>query len=82
MTVNSLWSLVSELEQRKVRLSYDNLQPRGALSAAVKDFTFFPDFDCNEAFLELLNFAREGKLGLCENLVHYSKVSIESRREY
>ena len=29
--VNSLWSLVSELEQRKVRLSYDDLRP--ALSA-------------------------------------------------
>ena len=48
----------------------------------MKDFTFFPDFDCNEAFLELLNFAEEGKPGICENLVRYSKVSIQSRREY
>ena len=80
--VNGLRSLVSKLEQRKVCLSYDDLQPGGALGAAVKDFTFFPDYDCNEAFLELLNFAEEGKPGLCEDLVRYSKVSVESRREY
>ena len=73
---------MSKLEQRKVCLLYDDLQPGGALGAAVKDFTFFPDYDCNEAFLELLNFAEEGKPGLCEDLVRYSKVSVESRREY
>ena len=76
LEVNSLPSLVSELEQHKVRLSYDDLRPGGALAlgAAVKAFTFFPDFDCTKTFLELLNFAEEGKLGLCENLVGYSVI--------
>ena len=62
--INSLLSLVSELEKHKVRLSYNDLRPAGALGAAVKYFTFFPDFDFNKAFFKLLNLAEEGKPGL------------------
>ena len=33
-------------------MSYDGLQPSGALGATVKDFILFPDYDCKMAFLE------------------------------
>ena len=65
-------------------LSYDDLRPGGKLSAFVKDFTYFPDFDCNDAFLDLINFT-EGCPpgdGLCENLVRYSKVSVKARKQF
>ena len=55
----------------------------GILGKHVKDFTFSPDCDCNDAFLDLLNFTEgceEGN-GLCENLAQYSKISIARRNE-
>ncbi|KAL7552028.1 hypothetical protein ACHAWF_017126 [Thalassiosira exigua] len=77
-----LQDLVAQLEQRKLVLSYDDLRPDGVL--ADHDFTHFPDFESNDAFLDLINFA-EGCApgdGLCENLVRYSTVSMEERRKY
>lgn len=53
------------------------------MAGAVKVFTFFPNFDCNGAFLELINFLDgcEQREGLCKNLVRYSKVSITKRHD-
>ncbi|KAL7549609.1 hypothetical protein ACHAWF_013483 [Thalassiosira exigua] len=81
---SQLRGVIDSLEQRKIALRYDDLRPGGVLEHHVKDFTYFPDFASNDAFLELLNFSEgspEGD-GLCENLVRYSKVSIEERKEY
>ncbi|KAL7533232.1 hypothetical protein ACHAWF_004404, partial [Thalassiosira exigua] len=47
----------SSLEQHKLVLCYDDLRPGDALAEYMKDFTFFPDFDCNDDFLELVNLA-------------------------
>ena len=55
-------------------LRYDDLRPDGLLGKNVKDFTFFYDFDCNDAFLDSINYAdgSEGSLpqadGMCEIL--------------
>ena len=70
---------VVRLEQRKLCLTYNNLKPSGVLGSLVKEFTFFPDFDCNGAFLKLINYGDNGEKGLCENLVHYSKVGVAAR---
>ena len=50
----------------------------------MKEFTFFPDFACNDAFLDVINFTEgcEPGEGLCENLSRYSKVSIDERRKF
>ena len=47
------------LEQRKLCLTYDDLKPGGVLGSSVKEFTFFLDFDCNKAFLELINYGEQ-----------------------
>ena len=57
------------LEQRKLFLTYDDLKFSGVLGSSVKEFAFFHDFDCNEAFLELINYDDDSEEGLCENLV-------------
>ena len=76
--------LEQRLEESKFVLSYEDLKPGGALANYVNDFTFFPDFDCNDAFLDLINYteACEEGNGLCENLVRYSKVTMSERKEY
>ena len=70
--------------ERRSHLLYNNLQPDGILLKAVEEFTFFSNFGCNDAFLDLINYADRCKTGngLCENLFRYSKVSIPHRREY
>lgn len=70
---------LAALEKGKVLLSYDELRPGGILADYVLDFTFFPDFQCNEHFLDALNFEPHN---LCQNLVRYSTVSIAERKEY
>ena len=47
------------LEQCKLCLIYDDLKPDGVLGLSVKEFIFFPDFDCNEVFLELINYGEQ-----------------------
>ena len=65
-------------------MSYEDLRPGGVLGKHVNDFTFFPNFECNDAFLDLVNFTDhcEPGQGLCENLVRYSRVSVEERKEF
>ena len=79
-----LKSKIEELEEKKLVLSYEDLKPGGVLEDFVKDFTYFPNFACNDAFLHLINFTEgcEPGKGFCENLVRYSKVSIAKRKEY
>ena len=52
-------------------LSYDDLKPGGILEKYVNDFTYFPSFNANDAFLDLINFTEkcEPSNGLCENMV-------------
>lgn len=80
----SLKQLVADLEHHKLRLTYDGLRPGGVLGNVVKEFTFFPDSPYTDAFLEVINFTHGCKDGksLCENLVCYSRVSINERRDY
>ena len=53
--VSRLKQEVVQLESRKLRLSYKALYPIGALAGSVKEFTFFLDVKCNDAFLTLIN---------------------------
>ena len=82
--VEEMSGYIVELEARKVTLSYDDLKPGGTLADSVADFTFFPDFDCNEAFLDLINYteACEPGEGLCENMVRYHHVSVRDRLQF
>ena len=57
--VSRLEQEVVQLESRKLRLSYKDLCPGGALAGSVKEFTFFPDVECNDTFLALTNFSNE-----------------------
>ena len=56
-----LRAIVEDLEQKlkgkTCYLSYDDIKPGGILGKYVGDFTFFPDFACNDAFLEVLNYS-------------------------
>ena len=76
--------VLDEVNTQQYHLLFDDLRPSGALASFVKDFTFFPDFECNDAFLDLINFAdgREPGDGLCENMARYRRVSIDNRREF
>ena len=79
---NSLEEL--RLKQHQFPLSYNDLKPGGALGKCVSTFTFFPTFEANDAFLDLLNFTEgcdEGD-GLCENMRRYSTVSMAERMRY
>ena len=60
------------------------LRTGGILEKFVKDFTFFPDFDCNNAFIDLINYTDgcDPGEGLYENMVRYSKVYIAMSKEY
>ena len=48
------------------------------------DFTFFPDYESNAAFLDVINFTEgcEPGNGLCENLARYNMVTMEQRKAY
>lgn len=79
-----LKSKIEMLEQKKCVITYDMLRSGGQLHKYVNDFTFFPDVECNDAFLDMINYTEgceEGN-GLCENLVRYSKVSMEERKKW
>ena len=76
--------IIDTLEAQKNYITYADLKPGGILSDVVKDFAFFPDFDSNDAFLDVINFSEvcEPGNGLCENLARYSKISVSRRKEY
>ena len=57
--VGRLEKEITELESRKLRLSYNDLYPGGTLAGLVKEFTFFPTVECNDKFLALINFSDE-----------------------
>ena len=48
------------------------------------NFTYFPKFECNAAFLNVINFTEGCKPGhgLCENMARYSKVSLSERKAF
>ena len=63
---------------------YDDLRPSCVLGKFVKEFTFPPDFECNDAFLDLTNYTDGCEPGedICENMAWYLRVVIEEEREY
>ena len=65
-------------------MSYDDLRTYGALGSFVKEFTFFPNFECNDVLLDLINFSDgcDTGEGLCDNMAWYLRVSIDDRREF
>ena len=69
--------LEQKLKEKNWYLSYDDIKPGRTLGKYVSDFTFFPNFECNDAFLEVLNYseARDEGMGVCENLARYSRNS-------
>lgn len=78
---------LKQLQEVKAVLTYDDLRPGGRLADYVKDFTYFCDFETNDEFLDVLNYAdhsEEAKEmgGLCEHLARYSKVSMEKRKQH
>ena len=53
---------VAVFEARKAKLTYDDLRPSGALGNSVGRFTF-SKFDCNDSFLDLINYVETRKIG-------------------
>ena len=80
----TIQDLEQRLKEKKYCLSYDDIKPGGILGKYVSDFTFFPDYACNDAFLEVLNYSEacDAGRGVCENLARYSKVNIDARKKY
>lgn len=76
--VGKLWDRVTTLKTRKVKLNYDDLRPGGALGNIVGKFTFFSNFDCNDAFFDLINYTEtcEPGKGQYENTACYHHVSV------
>ena len=50
--VGKLEQRITDLKRRRLCLSYDDLSPGGVLKEDVSNFTYFPDKECNDAFLE------------------------------
>eukprot|EP00984_Skeletonema_dohrnii_P017350 scaffold7876_cov70-Skeletonema_dohrnii-CCMP3373.AAC.2 len=89
--VNGLERRIKELEQKIEKLekegkviSYDDLKPGGTLANSVKDFTFFPNYICNEAFLDVINHTsdRPAGKGVCENMKRYHHMTVGERVKY
>ena len=76
--------MITDLERRGVRLSYNDLRPGGVLGNSVKEFTFFLNVGCNDAFLDIINNTDgcEPGEGLCGNMVRYQEVTIDKKREF
>ena len=71
-------------KDKKDYFCYDDLKLGGCLSKHVGLFTFFDDYDCNDAFLEMINHTircDKGK-GICENLVRYSNITVAARKKW
>lgn len=69
---------VEELEGKNCVISYDDLKPGGMLADYVNSFTFFPTFETNDLFLEIIN----GDIGVCERIKRYHHVTVEERVKY
>ena len=54
--VNHLSDLVADLQCFRIHLLYDNVRPGDVLAKAVKEFTLVLDFECSDAFFELINY--------------------------
>ena len=80
----SLRNLVADLKRCQIHLLYNNLRPDGVLAKAARELNIFPDFECMDAFLKLINYTDgcEPLEGLYENLVCYLAVGVTQRREY
>ena len=82
--IKALHDRLDKLKSHQLPLTAEHFKPGGALEKFVADYTFFPDWDCNEAFLHLVNFT-EGCPpgdGLCENMRRYHHVSMAERLKY
>ncbi|KAL7516135.1 hypothetical protein ACHAWX_001184 [Stephanocyclus meneghinianus] len=82
--IEGLQKKLDALEKNSFPLSFVNLQPGHVLGDVVDKFTFFPTYKANIAFLHLINFTNsrpEGD-GLCENMRHYSFVSMHAHKNY
>jgi hypothetical protein len=82
--IQSLNEKLRDIETSNLVLTYDDLREGGVLGEYVKDFTFFPTVEANDAFLWWMNFA-EGcpdDDGLCENMTRYHMVSVEEKKQY
>ena len=51
------------METSKLRLDYNDLYPDGALAGFVKEFVFFLDVECKDAFLALIKYRNRVWLG-------------------
>jgi hypothetical protein len=82
-----LKAAMDELASKKSQLplTFEDLKPGGVLGGKLVDiFTFFPTYEANDAFLDLLNFTegREPGDGLCENMRRYNLVKMSERKQY
>jgi hypothetical protein len=77
-------AIVTLTKEKKDHLSYDDLKPGGRLAKHVGLFTFFDDFECNNAFLDVINhtIGRGKGKGVCENLVRYSNITVAARKKW
>ena len=82
--VNFLKKVIVDLEWRVICLLYTNVKPGGRLNGSVEYFTFFPNFDCNDAFLDVVNYTNgcEPGEGLCGIMVRFHHISVSQRQEY
>ena len=82
--IEGLQKKLDALEKNSFPLSFVNLQSGHVLGDVVDKFTLFPTYKANVAFLHLSNFTdgRPEGDGLCENMSHYSFVSIHERKNY
>jgi hypothetical protein len=69
---------VEKLEGKKCVISYDDLKPGGMFADYVNSFTFFPTFETNDLFLEIIN----GDIGVYERIKRYHHVAVEERVNY
>ncbi|EJK68248.1 hypothetical protein THAOC_10592 [Thalassiosira oceanica] len=81
---NKIKNLEARLKENNSCLSYDDLKPGGKLTMHVKDFTFFPNFKCNDVFLDFINYSdgRPKGDGMCENMARYHHISVDDRKKY
>eukprot|EP00562_Extubocellulus_spinifer_P031445 CAMPEP_0178710732 /NCGR_PEP_ID=MMETSP0699-20121125/17939_1 /TAXON_ID=265572 /ORGANISM="Extubocellulus spinifer, Strain CCMP396" /LENGTH=841 /DNA_ID=CAMNT_0020359303 /DNA_START=197 /DNA_END=2725 /DNA_ORIENTATION=+ len=82
--LNRLQKRLDEALERKITLTFDDLKPGGFLGDYVSEFTYFPTYDANVAFLDLINYTegRPAGDGFCENLLRYRRATREERAAF
>ena len=70
-TVSHLKKMIVDLERHGVCMLYIDVKPGGHLDGSAEYFTFFSDFNCGDAFLDVVNYTDGCEPGqdLCENNV-------------